>query len=580
MPAAHVSETSGGRGKEEEPFEKGFFPLPPDPHPPFPKLFIRSVFRRLPPLPLFLILLGAAGFFLGMPNTVMHFPPLALLYPLCLYLLAGLAASGKQAFFHGWLLSLAANAAGLYWMVYPMHDVAGIPLALAVPCVLPLFGYFACYGALSCLAMFNLRLLFAAPAPGSIRGMPSLLLPPLLGGLAFAGFEVLCGLLFTGFPWLSLSTAFGFSESWIQAASLVGAYGLSGLLASAACLAAADVLAFPDGRRAALALGAILFLSLPGYGLLRLGESGPEPSGPPLPLLMVQGNIDQNQKWLPSFQKGTLEHYITLSERALRELRNAEPWRKTGLVLWPETAMPFYFELHPDYAETLYRFASDNRVALAFGSLGVLRRDARPARLNNRLYLLSPSGKTSGYYDKRHLVPFGEYTPFSADIPFLRELLQGMDFSPGSVTDPLPLSTDDGAYSLGVLICYEAIFPALAQERVEHGADILVNVSNDGWFRQSSAPWQHLSHVALRTVEQARPALRATNTGVTAVLDARGRIQSRIADLFTADTLAATVEPSTEITVFHRIHPIPETALAALALFSLFGYKLRKSHKR
>lgn len=539
-----------------------------------------SAFRRLSPLTLFIVLLGAAGFFFGMPNTVLHFPPLALLYPLCLYLLASLAPTGKLAFFHGWLLGLAAHTAGLYWMVYPMHDVAGIPFALAVPCVLLLFSYFACYGALACLAMRNLRLLFGAPGPGSTGRLASFLLPPLLGGLAFAGFEVLCGVLFTGFPWLNLSAAFGFSESWIQAASLFGGYGLSGLFAVAACLAAADLLAFPDRKRIALVLGAVVLFSIPGYGLLRLDKDRPEPSGPPLSLVMIQGNIDQNQKWLPAFQKGTLEHYITLSERVLRELHNADPRKATDLVLWPETAMPFYFELHPEYAERLYRFASDNQVGLAFGSLGVLRTAHQPARLNNRLYLLSPSGGIAGYYDKRHLVPFGEYTPFSADIPLLRDLLQGMDFSPGTVTEPIPLSTGKGIFSLGVLICYEAIFPSLAQERVEHGADILVNVSNDGWFRKSSAPWQHLSHVALRAVEQSRPVLRATNTGVTAVLDARGRILSRIEGLFVDDTLAATAEPCKEITFFHRVHPIPEMGLVALALFSLFGYKLRKSRER
>lgn len=245
--------------------------------------------------------------------------------------------------------------------------------------------------------------------------------------------------------------------------------------------------------------------------------------------------------------------------------------------------MPFYFELHPDYAEALYRFSSDNNISLAFGSLGVHRHPTGEAKLNNRLYLLAPSKGMVGYYDKRHLVPFGEYMPFAADIPFLRNLLQGIDFSSGTVTEPLPVpmpgqrDASDTPYRLGVLICYEAIFPSLAQERVKHGADILVNVSNDGWFRESSAPWQHLSHVAVRAVEQGRPVLRATNTGITAVFDARGRLAEHIDSLFTDATMYAEVNPCRETTLFHSLHPVPEISLAALALLSLFVYNWRRA---
>jgi apolipoprotein N-acyltransferase len=190
---------------------------------------------------------------------------------------------------------------------------------------------------------------------------------------------------------------------------------------------------------------------------------------------------------------------------------------------------------------------------------------------------------TSAFYDKRHLVPFGEFIPFAADVAFLRTLLQGMDFSPGNVTSPLPLEGAEPAggpnsfsplASLGVLICYEAIFPSLAQERVAQGADVLVNVSNDGWFRRSSAPWQHLSHAVMRAVEQGKPLLRATNTGISAVIDATGGISSCINGLFTADTLTATTRPVPGTTIFHRIFPVPEICFAVLAFFSLFGYAL------
>ena len=535
---------------------------------PFRVRLVRAL-PRLSPASLCLIGLGGLGFFFGMPNAVLHLPLLALLYPCCLYLLAKQADTGRDAIFRGWLSGLCANTAGLYWLVYPMHDVAGIPFALAAPAVLPLFSYFACYAALTAYAAWSLNRLFTG------GGLAARLAPPLLTGLAFAGFEVWCGHLLTGFPWLSLGTAFGFSPLWLQAASLIGAFGLSAVAAAAACLAAEGLTAPPTARRAAFALGAALLAALPLYGLSRLTALPENPDQRPLSAVMVQGNIDQNQKWVPAFQRGTLDLYMRLSHEALAEYKSGHGGSAPDLLLWPETAMPFYFELHPEYAEAMFRFAAQERVHLAFGSLGVDRPAGGPAALKNRLYLLSSAGRRAGFYDKRHLVPFGEYTPFAADIPFLRELLQGLDFSPGVTTEPLRIDLNGAAASLGVLICYEAIFPSLAQERVEHGADVLVNVSNDGWFRDSSAPRQHLAHVALRAVEQERPVLRSTNTGITAAVDAFGRVEGTPPALFAEGTLAVTVRPSTEKTVYHRLHPLPEALLAALALFALFGYRGR-----
>lgn len=512
-----------------------------------------------------LVLFGCAGFFFGMPNGVLHLPLLALLYPCCLYLLARRAETGGAALRRGWLLGFAANTAGLYWLVFPLHDVAGIPFFLAVPAVLLLFSYFACYAALFALAARGIARLFHS------GGALALLVPPLLGGFVFAGFEVWCGFLFTGFPWLCLGTAFGFSPSWLQAAALFGGFGLSALAAAAACLAAEGLLAPPRTRRLAFALGAALLTALPVYGLARL-VALPETDGKrTLSVLMVQGNIDQNQKWVPAFQKDTLDLYMRLSQQALADVAASRGDAKPDLLLWPETAMPFYFSLHPDYAERLYELAAATRTHLAFGSIGVERAPGSPPVLKNRLYLLSPQGGTVGFYDKRHLVPFGEYLPFAANFPFLRNLLQGLDFSPGTVTGPLRIDLNGVFSSLGVLICYEAIFPALAQERVEKGADVLVNVSNDGWFRDSSAPRQHLAHVALRAVEQHRPMLRATNTGITAALDAHGRITAAAPGLFVATTLFAEVLPSEKTTVYHRLYPAPEIILAALAFFSLFS---------
>ena len=572
-----------------------------------------------------LIAPGAACLFIGQPNPFFHAPALTLGFPLCLCLLAALAPTDKSAAFRCWLLGLAGNAAGLYWLVNPMHDVGGLGYELAWPGVLLVAAYLACYSALAGLAMRRIRRLFAldgaTDAAPPVKRSPALFLltglvpAALLSGAAYGGFEVLCGVLFTGFPWLSLSSAFALHPAWVQAASLVGSYGLSACFAAAACLGAFAVLAAtPPERIGAAVLAFVLTAALPFGGTLRLGQ--PLPEAAPLSILMVQGNIDQNQKWDPQFQEATIAHYQDMTRRAITDLRAAHPDAGPNagpdLVIWPETAMPFYFQAHPEYAGRLRRFAAEMNVNLSFGALGAgpaPRGSEKTAGLYNRLYLLSANGRIAGFYDKEHLVPFGEYIPFASSLTFLRNIMQGLDFSPGTSARPLllvrpqprrdpladaplpsrggeksrepasPAAQADRPVGIGVLICYEAIFPSLAQKRVDEGATVLINVSNDGWFGKSSAPLQHLGLTVMRAVEQARPIARATNTGYTVAIDARGRIKEHGDRLFIDDTLLASVRPSDEVTVYHRIHPAPEILLVILAFFSLFGYRLHRPKK-
>lgn len=567
-----------------------------------------------------LVVVGALGLFIGQPNQLFHLPILALCFPFSLYLLSALAPTDTSAFLRCWLLGLAGNTAGLYWLVNPLHDVGGLGYELAVPGAMLMSGYLACYAAFAGFGMRRLRRLFSLPIPGfapdSARSATASLLQrlapsSLLAGLAYAGFEVLCGTLFTGFPWLSLSSAFALRPAWVQAASITGGYGLSACFAFCACLGAAALLARTRSESACAALLAlVLTAALPAYGGIRLSRPLPESATPPVSVLMVQGNIDQNQKWLPEFQEATLEHYLSLSKKGMGLQGESLPDKRPDLLLWPETAMPFYFQAQPELTGRLRRFAAFHNVNLAFGSLGVEtgRLDGQPVNLlHNRLFLLSASGMISGIYDKQHLVPFGEYIPFASSLAFLRNITQGLDFTPGSTVRPLSLAlpevrpdpladaphpsqtgNETGVSTpfdpvrerripLGVLICYEAIFPYMAQDRVAEGAELLVNVSNDGWCGRTSAPLQHLGLTAMRAVEQARPIARATNTGYTTAIDSRGRLTVLGERLFTENTYFAILQPSNEITVYHRIHPIPEILLVALALFSLFGYTLRRS---
>ena len=237
----------------------------------------------------------------------------------------------------------------------------------------------------------------------------------------------------------------------------------------------------------------------------------------------------------------------------------------------PQENMKAVYDVCAEYA---YQFGKKPGNLLLFGAPGFRNRGDGVVDAFNRAYLIAPNGVGEGWYDKEHLVPFGEYVPPFLDLPFLRPLLQGVgEFLPGESTGPLvlpatpQLSPDRGPLVLGVLICYESIFPELARKQVAQGATLLVNISNDAWFGRSSAPEQHLSLGILRAVEQRRWIARSTNTGISAFVDPTGAVVAR-SGLFKAESLSHPVVPLTEKSVFFTLEPwLP---WAGLALFLTF----------
>lgn len=216
------------------------------------------------------------------------------------------------------------------------------------------------------------------------------------------------------------------------------------------------------------------------------------------------------------------------------------------MLVWPETAMPFYFPQPVELSRPIRDFCRLEGVPLAFGV------PARGVELGssdsyNRLLLLDNRGVDVGSYDKEHLVPLGEYIPKGLYVPFASEFLQGYGFTPGESAEPLRYRQ----FRLGALICYEAIFPELAQARVAAGANLLINVSNDAWFNDSPAPWQHLQLSAMRSIEQGRYMIRSTNTGLSAMIDPAGRIRD-IGPLFKDYASAHKVWLLEDTTFYHR----------------------------
>jgi apolipoprotein N-acyltransferase len=480
-------------------------------------------------------LLCGLGAFLGFANNVLHLPPLALGLPAGLAWLAFRAASFKQAFKRGFIGGLAACLVCLYWIVNPVHVYGGLPLALALPCpvlvsmVLAL--YYALFTALLYLAARRLSpvmvVVFAAPV--------------------WAGLEMLAGVLFSGFPWMSLASAMAFWPAMVQGASLVGAYALSGLWAALAVAATLGV-TLKGPRLAAIVLLAALLA--PAAWTL----PNPPAAAGDAAVGLAQGNIDQSLKWDDSYQRATVERYLDLSRSLLKK-------HELDLLVWPETAMPFYLQESSPMTLLAKGFAKQHGVPLLAGSPGYKRLSPKKFVLFNRAYLIGPDGGMRGFYDKRHLVPFGEYVPFDEILP-LGKLVTGVgDFIPGRDAKALR----SGKLSLGLLICYEAIFPELAQDLAAQGANLLVNISNDAWFGDTSAPRQHLSHAVLRCVEQSRAMVRATNTGISVLIGPRGRILDRTPQ-FRAAVLAGELPLVEQSSVFHAVRGVLRPAVIAAAL--------------
>lgn len=473
-----------------------------------------------------LVFLSAFGAWLGMANPVYQIPLLVLLFPAGLCWIAFRAYSGKRAFLWGWLAGTLACTGCLYWMVVPVAVYGNLPWFIALPCP-PLAGAaLGLFYALFCLLMFR-----------AARRFDSVLLC-VFAGVFWIALEQLISVLFSGFPWINISSAFVDWPWMTQLASMVGAYGLSGILAAMSC----SILLYSTLRWAKLFAAGLAVVVL-GYGFYAVSLGHPQ--GKDVTLGLVQGNVDQSLKWNPEYQTKTVTTYLTLSRDAILADHPA-------LVVWPETAMPFYFQDDTPYGRGVRKFADRSNTPIMTGAPAYKVTDpaTRKYVLYNRAFLVDADGKDAGAYDKEHLVPFGEYMPLKKFLPFEQLVQAAGNFVPGQNDNPLYV---DGN-RFGVLVCYEAIFPALAQKQVANGAQFLVNISNDAWFGKTSAPKQHLALTRMRAIEQGRWIARSTNTGITCFIDPQGRVDSA-APQFVPAYLNGHVQALDSFTVYHIVAP-------------------------
>jgi len=234
---------------------------------------------------------------------------------------------------------------------------------------------------------------------------------------------------------------------------------------------------------------------------------------------LIQGNIEQNQKWDPS--------YLDTTFRIHKNLTVADIKSPFDLVVWPETAVPCYFTDEQSSDNLIQNLADLIEAPIVFGSLSYKAQSNNPDIFQyfNSAFLALPQKKTFQQYNKIHLVPFGEYVPLRFLFPFVEKLVEGIgDFSPGSRYTVFQIP----AAKFGVLICYEVIFPDISRKYSQAGTDFLVTITNDAWFGRTGAPYQHFSMAVFRAIENRVPLVRAANSGISGIIGPTGRIEAQI----------------------------------------------------
>ncbi len=462
------------------------------------------------------------------------------------------AAEG-EAFRLGFLTGLVFNVGLIYWIVHVVSHYGGLPLYLSLALMVLFALYLALYQGLFALGLAFLRR----------RGVPFFV----SGAFLWTSLEYAKGRLFTGFPWENMGYALHEQLFTIQIADITGVYGLTFLIIIINCLLF-DLLRGGERKRALMKAAVVVLLMtvVVSYGAWRIHSVDTRlEAADSVSVALIQGNIDQSIKWHPDYQSETIEIYGELSRAAAQE--------GVDLIIWPETAMPLFFQDVDDNHRKIVSLVRETSTPLLFGSPGYTTgREGRS--LINSAWLLAADGSIAGRYDKMHLVPFGEYVPLRRILFFVDKLVEGFaEFIPGESIDPLDLND----VATGVLICYEGIFPGISRAGVREGADFLVNITNDAWYGRTSAPYQHMSMLPLRAVENRRSVARAANTGISALIDPLGRVTART-EIFERDRLSGSLKLSTVETFYTKYGDVfALLCLAGMALLLLLSMRRRNN---
>ncbi len=437
--------------------------------------------------------------------------------------------TARQAALSGYAFGLGFFLAGVSWVYVSLHYYGSMPLVLAALATFLFCAFLALCPALA--GWITVRI-------GKRSESARLLAAP----AAFVLCEWLRGWIFTGFPWLTTGTSQVPGSALAGFAPLAGAYGTSLAVAGAAALVAALLRTYAGSRARIMLVIALAGLFAAG-GLARLAE-WTEPAGPPVSVALLQGNVPQELKWRDDVRTRTLLDYRRMIFDA-----------PAKIVVLPETALPAFLDQLPaDYLESLREHSRATGKEIL---MGTVEREYRGQDFDYYNSVVRLTGGAVQSYRKRHLVPFGEFIPpgFKWVLAILK--IPMSDFASGAEKQP-PLEA--GGTSFAVAVCYEDLF---GEEMIDMlpAAQVLLNVSNLAWFGASLAPEQQMQASQMRALETGRWMVRATNTGATAAIDARGRVVSRLPG-FTHGTLVANVVPRKGETPYVRFGNAPSILLA------------------
>jgi len=462
----------------------------------------------------------------------------------------GLYHSFKLGFFTGFVSFLGI----LYWIIVAVHTYGNVSFILSGLILLLLVTY---------LSLFTGAFTFLTRLIQTRSGIQTILFTPIL----WVALEYLRSFLLTGFPWAYLGHTQYLNLPFIQMADITGVYGLSFVILSVNAslywvLHQWPKRTFPFKE---VAITVLILLSFLIYGYVKIRHVDRETiKSPPLKLALVQGNIDQSIKWDKSFQLETLKIYRRLSMRVAED--------KPDLIIWPETATPFFFQEAKEYQPIVLEIPEKTNAFLLFGT-PFYKIEKGKVNYYNSAFLISPSKKLIGKYDKIHLVPFGEYIPLRKLLFFIESSIgEGIgNFKPGK--ESFNFSLPQGKF--GVLICFEIIFPDLCRRFVKDGADFLVTITNDAWFGRTSAPYQHLSIATFRAIENRVFIARAANTGISAFIDPKGKIVDQ-GGIFTEEAMNGTIRLSRNKTFYTLYGDVFAWICSGFSIFFLLHALIRK----
>jgi apolipoprotein N-acyltransferase len=492
----------------------------------------------------------AAGAALNLAFAPLSWWPVGLIAPAALFaLIRGLPP--RRAAWAGAAFGVGLFAVGTYWLYTCLHVFGLVPVWLTVLLQAALVAIMAAYSAVLCFVANRFWL-----KPGMTRDW--LVLPGL-----WVLLEWLRGWVLSGFPWLSLGYAFIDSPlaGW---APVLGVYGVTWAAALAAvglgvlCVPGAPAARQSTAGRPAAARAAALAAIVAVFAAPMLAgrHQWTRPAGAKIPVAAVQGAVSQDRKWQIDNRDATMARYAKLTEQA---------WG-ARLIVWPESALPVLADNIPDYLQSL---RTAGRAHDADFAIGLVNYEPATSRYFNGLLVMNADG--DGWYYKRHLVPFGEYFPVPG---FVRSWMRLMslpydDISAGPEHQP---ALRAAGQSLGLTICYEDAFGS-SQLDVLRTATLLINVTNNAWYGNSTAPHQHLQISRMRALEAGRFLIRAANDGITAVIGSHGELAAKLPQ-FQEAVLRADVQPMMGLTPYARFGNYPVVA-AALGLLALASWRRR-----